>query len=247
MITVTILTKNCQKTLRETLRALTSFEEVVILDTGSTDNTLEIAREFSNTKIYISPFLGFGPTHNVASERASHDWILSIDSDEVPSDRLIAEIHALALDPTSVYLLQRYNYFNGKHIKWCGGWHPDRVPRLYHRKKTRFNDAAVHEKIIVKGLRQIPLRHPLYHTPYREMGDFLSKMQTYTSLFASQNSKTKKGGLSRAIAHSWFSFFKSYILKRGFLGGKEGFIISIYNAHTAFYKYLKLEEANKNR
>jgi glycosyltransferase involved in cell wall biosynthesis len=243
MITATILTKNCQNTLAQTLHSLQRFPEVLIYDSGSRDATLKIASEFLNVKVIQGVFTGFGPTHNTASSHASHDWILSIDSDEVLSDELAQEIFSLRLDPTHVYQLERKNYFNGKWIRWCGGWHPDPVVRLYHRGSTRFSSDAVHEKVVVGNLRLIPLASPLLHTPYRNMEDFLSKMQIYSTLFAQQN-KGKRSSMGKAVLHSWFAFFKSYILKRGFLGGKEGLIISIYNAHTAFYKYVKLMEIN---
>lgn len=240
MISVTILTKNSEETLRKTLESTKNFSEVLVLDTGSIDGTLKIAGEFPNVRIVNSPFLGFGPTHNLASSMAQYDWILSLDSDEILSPGLIDEILNLQLQSNCVYSFLRHNYFNGKHIKWCGGWHPDPVVRLYHRNHTRFTDDAVHEKVIVQG-SLIPLKNHADHYPYRRMSDFLSKMQNYTTLFAQQHQK-KKGSLFKAIAHGWFAFFKSYILKRGFLGGREGFIISVYNCHTAFYKYLKLEE-----
>jgi glycosyltransferase involved in cell wall biosynthesis len=245
MISVTILTKNCQDTLPATLDSLQKFPQVLIYDTGSSDNTLEIARQFPNVRIKTGPFIGFGPTHNEASAQAQHDWVLSIDSDEVLSPELINEILHLKLDPACVYQIDRKNYFNGKWIRWCGGWHPDPVVRLYHRNATRFTDDAVHEKIISSHLKLIPLSSHLLHTPYRSMGDFLNKMQMYSTLFAQQHKGLKKGSVPKAIAHGFFAFFKSYILKKGFLGGKEGFIISIYNGHTAFYKYLKLMEINR--
>jgi glycosyltransferase involved in cell wall biosynthesis len=247
MISVTILTKNCEESLRSTLEALRSFSEVLILDTGSTDRTLEVAREFPNVTTTQAHFIGFGPTHNLASECATHDWILSVDSDEILSDELVQEIHQLDLDEKCLYSIARHNYFNEKRILWCAGWHPDRVLRLYHRKKSRFSDTPVHEKLILGNLREVPLNHPMRHLPYRQMSDFLSKMQTYTTLFAEQNRGKKSSSLTRAIFHSWYAFFKSYLLKRGFLGGKEGFIISVYQAHTAFYKYLKLAENSRLR
>lgn len=242
MISVTILTKNSARTLKKTLESTRSFPEVVILDTGSTDSTLYIAREFSNTKIYTSTFLGFGPLHNQALEFASHDWILSLDSDEVLTENLIAEIHTLSLESSTVYSIERHNFFNGKQIKWCGGWHPDRVIRLFNRKNTRFSEDQVHEKVRVQNLKQVLLSSPLLHTPYLEIQDFLEKMQHYTTLFAEQQKEKKKVSIMKALIHSWYAFIKSYIFKRGFLGGKEGLIISMYNGHTTFYKYLKLAE-----
>lgn len=241
MISATILTKNSQKTLRETLDSLKQFDEVIVLDSGSDDQTLTIASQYTNVVIHRSPFLGFGPMHNYAVKLAKHDWILSIDSDEIVSAELNKELLALQLDPTSIYGFKRENYFNGKHIRYCSGWCPDIVFRLFHRKHTKFSEDLVHEKILRKDLTSFVLDSPLIHTPYDCINDFLHKMQHYSSLFAEQNNE-KKGSLFEALFHSWFAFTKSYLFKRGFLAGKEGFIISMYNGHTAFYKYLKLAE-----
>ena len=245
MISVTVLTKNSQDTLDATLRSLQKFPEVIVYDSGSTDTTLQIAASYPNVTCISGEFTGFGPTHNRASRLATHDWILSIDSDEVLTQELADALLKLPLDPRRVYQLDRHNYFNGKWIRWCGGWYPDPVIRLYNRTATQFTDDAVHERVILKDLQLTPLPYPLIHTPYRSMGDFLAKMQTYTTLFAQQHRGKKKSSLGKAIAHGSFAFFKSYILKKGFLGGKEGYLISLYNGHTAFYKYLKLMELNE--
>ena len=246
MISVTILTKNSQETLAATLESLKDFPEVLVVDTGSTDSTISIASGYPNVRIFHIDFKGFGRTHNAASNLATSEWILSIDSDEILSKELAQEILSLTLDPHTVYPILRHNFFNGKRILWCGGWHPDWVTRLYNRRITHFNNVEVHEKIIDEDMKKVHLNHPLYHTPYREMSDFLNKMQTYSTLFAREHRHKKQASLIKAILHSWFAFIKSYIFKRGFLGGKEGFIISLYNGHTAFYKYLKLAELNQN-
>jgi glycosyltransferase involved in cell wall biosynthesis len=244
MISVTILTKNSQKYLAEVLTALRSFDEVLIFDNGSTDKTLEIAKGFPNVSIHEGTFDGFGPTHNKASRLAKHEWILSIDSDEVVTNDLAKEIHHLSLNPDCVYCFPRHNYFNGKFIKWCG-WYPDKQYRIYNRTKTRFTDAQVHEAVIVKDMQIVELKSPIIHYSYDSIADFLNKMQSYSRLFAEQNKGKKESSLLKALSHGWFSFFKSYVIKRGFLGGYEGFVISAYNGHTAFYKYLKLKEANE--
>jgi glycosyltransferase involved in cell wall biosynthesis len=244
MISITILTKNSEETLEETLKSTVSFPEVVLLDTGSTDATLEIASRYPNVKIFKAPFEGFGKTHNVATSLASNDWILSLDSDEVLSQELVEELKQKTLDKKSVYSIRRRNYLFGKQIKGCAGWDPDYVVRLYNRTATSFDDAEVHEKIIVGSLHKEILQHTMSHNPYRKVADFLQKMQSYTDLFAKQNKGRKKGSMLLAILHGWSAFFKSYFLKKGIFLGEEGFLISIYNGHTAFYKYLKLKEAN---
>lgn len=243
-ISVTILTKNSRKYLQEVLQALSEFEEVVVCDTGSQDDTMDIARQFRNVTLYERPFIGFGPTHNIASDLARHDWILSIDSDEIATAELVQDIRQLSLSLGHVYSFPRHNEYKGKWIKWCG-WHPDRQTRLYNRTETRFSDAQVHEAIIAKGLKEIELQGAIRHYSYANASDFLIKMQSYSDLFAKQYKGRKSSSTRKAVLHGLFAFFKSYILKRGILGGSQGFEISLYNANTAFYKYLKLAEANR--
>ena len=246
MISVTILVKNNRKYIEEVLTALESFDEVVVYDTGSTDDTLALAAKYINVTIYKEKFIGFGPTHNLASASARNDWILSIDSDEVVTPEMAKEIHKTALSPDTVYSFPRHNYFNGKFIKWCG-WYPDRRVRLYHRQHTQFSNDQVHEEVIAKNMKQISLQGPLKHYSYGSISEFLNKMQLYSDLFAKQNVGKKSSSLRKAILHGFFAFFKSYIIKRGFLGGYEGYVISRYNGHTAYYKYLKLFEANQKK
>lgn len=245
MISVTILTKNSAKYLSQVLSALTSFQEVLIYDTGSIDTTLEIAGKYPNVRILQGQFEGFGPTHNKASLAAQNDWILSIDSDEVVTPELEEEIRQLSLDPESVYSFPRKNYYRGKWIRWCG-WHPDRQIRIYNRLKTRFTDAQVHEAIIANHLIHVSLKASIVHYPYESTADFLHKMQNYSLLFAEQYKGKRASSTLKAIRHGLFAFFKSYFIKKGFFGGSEGFIISVYNANTAFYKYLKLAEKNRS-
>jgi glycosyltransferase involved in cell wall biosynthesis len=243
-ISVTVLTKNSQKYLLEVISALSMFDEVLVYDTGSHDQTLDIARQFPNVTLYERPFIGFGPTHNSASHLARNDWILSVDSDEIMTPSLSNEIQALHLEKGSVYSFPRHNEYRGKWIRWCG-WHPDRQIRLYNRLDTQFTEAQVHEAVDARHLKEISLLSPLRHYSYDQAADFLNKMQSYSSLFALQYEGKKSSSLIKAIGHGFFAFFKSYILKRGFLGGREGFEISFYNGNTAFYKYLKLAEANQ--
>jgi glycosyltransferase involved in cell wall biosynthesis len=243
MISVTMLTKNSERYLERILEALSPFDEVIVLDTGSEDATLAIAAKFKNVKIHRHPFIGFGASHNLASSFAKHDWILSIDSDEIPSKEFVEEVEALSLDPECIYSLERHNFYRGKFIKGCG-WYPDRVARLYNRRKTQFSEDFVHEVILAKGFRIVPIKTPVTHFPYRSVDDFLNKMQHYSTLFAKQYEQRKPSSLPRAILHGSFAFLKSYLFKRGFLYGSQGFEISVYNAITAYYKYLKLRDIN---
>jgi glycosyltransferase involved in cell wall biosynthesis len=247
MISVCILAKNSASTLQATLESVRTFPEVLLLDNGSTDETLAIATEYSNVKIVHNPFIGFGALRNLAASQASHDWILALDTDEVLTDSLVEEIHHLPLDSKEVYSIERHNYYNGKHITGCG-WHIDRVIRLYNKKVTRYSDAEVHESVKSKGFTVKRLKFPLKHTPFRSTGEFLAKMQHYSSLYAKQHVGKKSSGPMKAVAHSTFAFIRSYFFQGGCLLGAEGFIVSLYNSNTVFYKYIKLwEENNKSR
>lgn len=243
MISVTIIVKNGERKLKEVLTALTYFKEVVLFDTGSTDKTIEIAKTFSNVTIYQKVFKGFGPTHNEAAKCAKHRWILSIDADEVLSDELVNEILSLALNENYVYELPFINFFNGKKIKSCG-WHPEFHVRLYNKNTTKFSEILVHEKVITEGLTVITLKNFIYHYSYESISDFLIKMQRYSTLFAEQYQNKRKSSPMIALRHGLGAFLKSYIVKKGFMDGYEGLLISCYNGHTAFYKYLKLYHRN---
>ena len=244
MISVTILVKNGERRLKEVLNALSLFNEIILYDTGSTDQTLQIANQFPNVTVFQKEFNGFGLCHNDAAQLATHDWILSLDSDEVLSKELAQEIQNLSLNPRCVYALPFDNYYNGRQIKWCG-WYPEKHIRLYHKKETSFSKAMVHEGVICDGLKEITLNHSVNHYSYESISDFLIKMERYSTLFAQQYRNKRKSSPLIALRHALGAFSKSYFLKKGFMGGYEGFMISIYNAHTALYKYLKLYQANK--
>lgn len=244
MISVTIIVKDGERCLADVLSALKPFDEVVVVDTGSTDLTKEIASSFSNVRLFTERFCGFGKTHNLASSFATHDWILSIDADEIVSRQLVDEILSLQLDENNVYKIPRHNYFNGKRILWCG-WDPQEVTRLYNRKKSSFSEAMVHEAVREEGCRVVHLEHPMLHYPYASISDFLEKMERYSTLFAEQNQFKKRATPLGAIFRGLYRFCYSYFIRRGFLGGFEGFVISSADGTTCFYKYLKLYHANQ--
>lgn len=245
-ISVTMLTKNAEKYLAQSLSALTDFAEIVVLDNGSTDRTLEIAGQFANVKIHQHDFIGFGEMKNLAASLASYDWIINIDSDEIFPPDLIAEIAQLDLNDTQkVYAILRINHYRGKPIKTCG-WYPDYVKRLYHRQVVQFNRKKVHESLeIPDNVALVRLEKSFQHFSFDGAEGLINKMQQYTSLFAEQQRFRKRASLGSAIAHGVSAFFKNYVLKRGILSGADGFVISFANACGAYYKYVKLAEANQ--
>ena len=240
-ISVTILTKNSQKYLVQCLDALKKFDEVLILDNGSDDETLKIASSYANVMILEHPFIGFGPMKNLAAGKARNDWIFSVDSDEVASGELIEWIRKLDYTLINrVYTIDRINHYNGRPIRCCG-WYPDTVLRLFNRTHTSFNDAMVHESLIMKsGTQKIELSGELKHYPFDDVASLINKMQRYSTLYAQQSSKTSSP--MKAFWRATFSFFKNYFFQKGFLCGYEGLIISASNANGVFYKYMKLYE-----
>lgn len=242
MISVIVLAKDSARTISWTLKALSAFSDVIVYDTGSKDATLEIATRFPNVRVVQGAFEGFGMTRNRALFHCKHEWILHVDSDEVVSPALSDELHALPLDPHYAYAMIRRNYFWGKCMRSCSGWHPDWVPRLYHKNACLFTESRVHERLDTSRVQVKRLHSPLYHFPYPEISDLLSKMQAYSTLFAEENAGKRKVSFLSVLGHTWFAFIKSYFFKRGIFSGRQGFIISVYQAQTAFYKYLKLLE-----
>ncbi len=243
-ISVIILTKNSQKYLKEVLNALKDFEEVLIIDNGSKDATLDIAKSFKNVKIFKEEFIGFDPLKNRALKYAKNDWVLYIDSDEILTNELAKEIKNLTLNSNTVYALKRDNYYKQKLIKCCG-WNKDFVLRLFNRKETQFNNNLVHESLLKKDLKIKKLKNPMRHYSFEKPEELIEKMNLYSTLYAQNYKKRKNITPLQAFLKAAFSFFKNYFLQKGFLCGYEGLLISISNANGVFYKYIKLYEKNK--
>ena len=238
MITAVVLTRDNQETIEATLKSLKALDEVVVVDNGSSDQTLTIAKQFPNVRIIEKSFTSFGDLRNVGAKAAQNDWILAIDSDEVLTGVLPK------LQSGEVYSFPFHNYFNGKWIRWCG-WYPDRHTRLYNRNEAQFSSDAVHERLVAQRCATVATNIPINHYSYRSIGDFSRKMHLYSELFAKEHAGKRSSSMLKAIFHGTWAFFKSYVIKRGFLGGAEGYIISSYNGQTAYYKYIKLWERNR--
>ncbi|OSI35176.1 glycosyltransferase family 2 protein [Neisseria dumasiana] len=243
-----MLVKNSERYLQEVLTALTDFDEVLLLDNGSTDRTLEIAARFGNVRVCKHEFTGFGPMKNLAASLAKHNWIFSIDSDEVPDAELVENIRRAVEhnDPQTVYTLLRLNHYNGRLIKGCT-WYPDILPRLYQRTHTGFSDRKVHEGIVLPPQTVVrKLNGHLKHYSYENVEGLIHKMQHYSTLYAEENRYKKDATPFKGLLHGAVAFIKNYLLKRGFMYGADGLIISSVNAQGSYYKYVKLYEHNRN-
>lgn len=245
-ISATILCKNSEKYLPQVLDSLRDFDEVLLLDNGSTDNSLTIAAGYPNCRIEQHEFLGFGAMKNLAAQLARNDWIFSIDSDEIPDTELLNAISALDLDnPKQVFCLERLNHYRGRAIKACT-WYPDYLTRLYHRRHTGFSDNYVHERLLIQSDSQIQsLPGLLLHYSSAGVKDLLDKSQFYTDLFAKDRQYRQRTGAWQALTHGLFAWIKNYLFKRGFLYGRDGIVIANNNAFNSYLKYIKLAEANQ--
>lgn len=251
-ISIIIIVKNAQNTLRECLDSLKEFGQIVLLNNESTDDTLKIAyefqKEFSNLHIYESEFIGFGALKNLALSYAKNEWILSIDADEILEDETKEELKKLDLNEFNIIALPRKNLYKGEWIKGCGWW-PDFVLRVFNKNYTKFNDNLVHESLILpNGTQKIYLKNGLKHYACESIESIIYKMNLYTSFSAKEKfKKGKKASIFGAITRFWLTFGKDYFFRGGIKYGYKGFIIAFLNASGAFFRYMKLYELQNEK
>jgi glycosyltransferase involved in cell wall biosynthesis len=233
-----VIVRAASRTIADTLASLRAFPEVVVYDNGSTDDTVAICARFANVRVERGPFFGFGPTKNHAASLAAGPWILSIDADERVDAELLEQLGALDLsEPRRAYALDRRNLLLGKHVRHAG-WGDNWLVRVYHRGVCRFNDARVHEKVVVpRGVSLVRLEGGLWHDAVWDIDQFLEKVSFYSELCRGPSSRL------RSIPHillgaSW-AFFRSYVLRLGFLEGWRGLLIAHCEAQGSFFKHFK--------
>ena len=227
------MAKNAEETISECLDALVVFEEVVLYLNDSTDHTKQIASTYENIKLVEGEFIGFGDTKNTAASYATHDWILSLDSDEILNTGLIEEIKQLNLENFhKIYKLKRDNYFLGYKTQ-----SQDIIVRLYNRTFTQFNNNSVHEKIILPSQSEVvELKQSFKHLNITNINQTLTKIIKYTDLGAKDK---KMCFFLVVIAKSVFGFLKTYFIQGNILRGWVGFALAINTANKRYYKYIK--------
>ncbi|MGH8003809.1 MAG: glycosyltransferase family 2 protein [Limisphaerales bacterium] len=246
-ISAVVLTKNEERNLPRCLESLRWTDEILILDSGSTDGTLGIANKFG-AKVQQLPWEGFGKQKQKGVELASGEWVLSIDADEVVTPELKAEIASrLASDNGTVgYFLKRKAYFLDRFVEH-GGWYPDWVLRLFKKEKGRFTAAAVHESVILDG-PAARLEADLLHYTDPNFSHYLAKLNCYTDLSARELfERGERGSLFKILANPAAKFFSQYFLRAGFLDGRAGFILAGASAFHVFSKYVKLWELSRGK
>jgi len=241
-ISAIIITKNEELNLNACLDSLIWVDEIIIVDSGSADKTEDIAKSY-DAKFYSHPeWEGFGKQKQRAQNYATSDWVIAIDADEVVSSELKSSIQ-LALQKANsktVYQIERKTWVFGRFLKYSG-W-VDKIIRVYPKNIAAYNDALVHEKVVFdKNIQTKMLSGDLYHYSYSDMNNYLVKSASYGKAWAdSKQLLNKKASITQALTHGLGCFLKMYIIKKGFLDGKQGFLIAILSAHSAFIKYADL-------
>lgn len=238
-ISATIITYNEERNLPRAIESLRCADEVVVVDSGSNDRTVEIAEKLG-ARVVESPWPGYAKQKNFAAENASHDWILSIDADESLSESLEAEIWQLKKNGAAfdAYTMPRMAQYLGRWIRHSG-WYPDRKVRLYHRAKARWEGDFVHESVKVDG-RVGHLQGNLLHFTCDSLSEHLKVMDRYTTLAAEQLLANRSHvGFAKLVFDPPWTFFRTYVLQRGFLDGVEGLAIAYMAALYNFVKYAK--------
>ena len=233
-----IITRNEAANIGDCLDALAFCDERIVVDCGSSDGTAEIARG-KGARVETHEFRGFGAQKNFALSLATGDWVLSIDADERVTPELAQAIKAaMAGGAADGFELPRISSFCGRPMRHAG-WFPDYVLRLFRRGKGRFDDALVHERVICDGTVK-RLDKPLIHHPVLKLEDALSRMDRYSTASAETLiASGRKVTFATGIAHGFFAFVKTYVLKLGFLDGAEGFLLAVANAEGSYYRYMK--------
>lgn len=246
MLSAVIITKNESAHIEACLQSVSWVDEIIVLDSGSEDDTVQLCRKYTH-QVYQTDWPGFGVQKQRAVDKASGDWILSIDADEIVTDDLRQEIQQVLIDPQyQGYNIPRLSSYCGKPMRH-GGWWPDYTPRLFRKDSGHFTDSPVHERIVVTG-RVGKLSHPLLHDAFVDLEEVLRKINSYSSLGAQiQLQKGKNTSLTMAIFRAMWTFFRTYILKAGFLDGRHGLMLAISNAEGSYYKYAKLLELQSRK
>jgi glycosyltransferase involved in cell wall biosynthesis len=240
-ISVAIITKNEERNIKEALESVRDFEDIIVVDSFSEDRTVEICRDYTS-RVYRHEWQGFSRQKQRAVDYSKNEWVLILDADERVTPGLKLEMmRVISEDDYSGFFIPRKNFFLGKWIRHSGWW-PDYTLRLFKKEEAYVEPREVHEKVIVSGPVSY-LRNPLLHYTYRTIGDYIKKMETYSSLSAEE---IKRNGLLlsglKLLINPFLVFIKMYILRLGFMDGARGFMLAVLYAVQTFLKYAKALE-----
>lgn len=241
-----VITRNEARNIAACLDSIAFCDERIVVDGGSSDGTVEVAKS-CGAQVRERAFEGFGPQKNFALSLATGDWILSIDADERVTPELREEIlRTIGQEGKAGYEMPRLSTFCGREMRHSG-WYPDYVLRLFRRTSGRFSNDLVHERVICEG----PvgrLAEPLLHHPVHRIEDALSRMDRYSTAGAEMLvASGRRVSFFTGIVRGFWSFFRTYILRAGFLDGREGFLLAVANAEGTYYRYMKAWLAGRRR
>ncbi len=238
-ISATIITYNEERNIPRVIESLRCCDEIVVIDSGSSDRTPEIAAKLG-ARVVESNWRGFAGQKNYASETATHDWILSLDADESLSEALEGEIWQIKKNGPQFdgYTMPRLAQYLGRWILHSG-WYPDRKVRLFDRRRAKWVGGRVHESVVVQG-RVGHLKSNILHFTCSSLSEHVKTMDRYTTLAAEQLiDERRKVGWPQLLFDPPWTFFQTYVLKRGFLDGMEGLAIAYMATLYNFLKYAK--------
>lgn len=245
-LSVYVIAYNNEAEIRACLESVSWADELIVVDSYSTDATEKISREFTD-KVYQHEFKGFGRLRNEAVAHTSHDWVFSLDTDECATPEIRDEIRkVLDQGPTAdAYFVPRKNYFLGRWIRHCG-WYPDyRQPQLFDKRRMRYCDQLVHETFELDGKAGYLKEHVLQY-PFRDIDHYLAKMDRYSELMATRMAQQgRKFRAHQLVTHPLFTFAKMYVGRAGFLDGMQGLILSGLYAYYTFIKYATFWELSR--
>ena len=241
-LSVILITRNEEANLADCLASLEGIaQQIVVVDTNSSDRTLDIAKSYGAVIAQPQDWPGFGPQKNRALDLATGEWVLSLDADERLTPALKSEIvtaihHSAHVD---CFAIPRLSWYCGRFIRHSG-WNPDYVDRLFKRGSARFSDDLVHERLITSG-QVAKLENPMLHYSFMNYSQVLQKIDRYSTASAEQAfAKGKTSTPLKAVLHGVWSFFRTYFLQAGFLDGPQGFTLAMSNAQGTYYRYVKL-------
>ena len=242
-LSAVLIAQNEEKTVVDALKSVAFCDEIVLVDSGSGDRTRELAAEAGARVLVNAPWPGFVAQRDLAVRAARHDWVLALDADERVGDALREEIETLRKRGCDAagYRMPRVAFYLGRSIRGTD-WYPDWQVRLFDRTRAAWQGNLVHESVVVRG----PvgrLRGEIEHQPYADISDHLRKIDSYTTLWARQaHGAGRSSNLLDVCAGAGWAFFRNYVLKRGFLLGSAGLLVSVLNTHYTLIKLAKLRE-----
>ena len=242
-----IITYNEEDSIGRALESVSFCDEIVVVDFGSTDRTVEIAKRYT-PHVYYHPWQGYGTQKNIAVDKLSTDWVLNIDADEAITPALAKEITVTLRSPKfEAYLINIQLVFMGKPL-FHGGTYPDYHLRLFKKGSFRFKENLVHEGVSFEKSKVGRLKNPALHYSYRDLTHYIEKLNKYTSLIAQKHAQNgKKPGKLFPFARMGFELIKRFGLRGAFLDGYEGSVYALLSSFYAFLKYAKLEELNRKK